>query len=135
MYENSRSRISNAVRHGHAPIRSRRGEAVGHKQGLDSVADLKKRLAKKLWVIEEREEADVTIEVLARGDVRPGTTTPSRDASKDGSDGVHVSLAAGDYRIELAGYRPHAPIIGARRPATKDVTNKSRNGLVATATS
>jgi hypothetical protein len=95
-----------------------------HKQAIESVEDLKKLLAKNVRVIEERDEADVTLEVLARGDVKPGTTTPSRDESKDGSDSVHISLMAGDYRAELAGYSPHAQIIGARRAPAKDVTRK-----------
>jgi hypothetical protein len=95
-----------------------------HKEALDSVEDLKKQLAKKLEVTDKRDAADVTIEVLARGAVKPGTTTPSRDTTKDGSDGVHVSLASGDYRTELAGSGTHDQIIGARTAAAKDVSNK-----------
>jgi hypothetical protein len=95
-----------------------------HKEALDSVEDLKKQLAKKLEVTDKRDAADVTIEVLARGAVKPGTTTPSRDTTKDGSDGVHVSLASGDYRTELAGYGTRGQIIGARTAAAKNVGNK-----------
>ena len=95
-----------------------------HKEALDSVEDLKKQLAKKLEVTDKRDAADVTIEVLARGAVKPGTTTPSRDTTEDGSGGVPVSLASGDYRTELAGYGAHGQIIGARRAAAKDVGNK-----------
>jgi hypothetical protein len=94
------------------------------KEALDSVEDLKKQLAKKLEVSDKRDVADITIEVLARGAVKPGTTTPSRDTTKDGSEGVHVSLASGDYRTEFAGHGIHGQIIGARTAPAKDVGNK-----------
>ena len=95
-----------------------------HKEALDSVEDLKKQLAKKLEVTEKRDAADLTIEVLAREAVKPRTTTPSRDTTKDGGDGVYVSLASGDYRTELAGYGTRGQIIGARTAAAKNVGNK-----------
>jgi hypothetical protein len=48
----------------------------GEKEALDSVEDLKKQLAKKLEVTDKRDVADITIEVLARDAVKPGTTSP-----------------------------------------------------------
>jgi ribosomal protein L31E len=95
-----------------------------HKQALRAVDELKKRLAKRMKVSEQRDQADVMIEVLARGAVAPGTPMPSVDTSKDGTDGIHVSLAAGDYRMDLAGDGPRGQIIGARQAAAKNVADK-----------
>jgi hypothetical protein len=81
------------------------------------VDDLKKDFAKRLTVSNQKDKADVTVEALARGDVKPGIPTPDRDTSKQPSDSVNVTFTAGHYKINLAGH-------GARTAAAKDVANQ-----------
>ena len=99
-----------------------------HKEALDSVEDLKKQLAKKLEVTDKRDGADVTIEVLARGAVKPGTTTPSRDTTKDGGDGVHVSWPPAITEPSLRVMAPMVRLLVREQRPRKTSATKSKNG-------
>jgi hypothetical protein len=79
------------------------------KAKLDSVKDLKKNLVKKVRLVDRQEDADVVLEVLARGGEATGDTTTNRDAlgqvhsRQDSVALVRVALIVGDYTTEIDG--------------------------------
>ncbi len=94
------------------------------KEALDSVEDLKKQLAKKLEVTDKRDAADVTIEVLARGAVKPGTTTPAGTQRMTVATAFTFLWPPAITEPSLRVMAPIDQIIGARTAAAKDVGNK-----------
>lgn len=108
--------------------------AARNKQADNAVEQLKKELAKKVKVVEKRDQADVTIEVLPHGGVKAGTPTPDRDTATTSSGELNVALSAGSNRMNLTGHSslapPHGPTVDIAEKVEKWIED-SRGRLIA----
>jgi hypothetical protein len=92
------------------------------KQRQDSTVDLRKALAgkdKTLVLVASPDDAQVTIEVLDRGQVATDTTVVRRDiygtiqGEHDRAKIVRVRLSVGEYSTEIAGASEPTPQFGS----------------------
>lgn len=82
----------------------------GQKDRNDSAEDLKKELRKKLVVTDNRDNAEVIVEVVARGYELPQTVTKTAKVFGDPTGKtrvptVSVTLTVGDYSATLVGQK------------------------------
>ena len=99
------------------------------KQREDSVGDLKKALAKKVEIVDDKKDADVVIEIISRAGKQTGSVVTERDGlGRTYGDAevvadVHVSLKAGDYSTFLDGYSARGQIFRVWTDAANNVAS------------
>ena len=108
----------------------------GQKQRSDSVEDLKKALEKKDFIqfVNQKEGADMTLEVLGRGGEETGSVTTSRgpfgtwNSSRDTVATVRVGLTAGTYTALVEGYND-GRLTNVWRTAANNAAKKIENWI------